>query len=123
MLISANPDIVLSKSLISGGFLNFTTMVQFDEYDLFFTDYTDSPDEYPDYVAIEDLELLNIRNKYHVIYFCDAYLKIFRLDKTIQNFQLIEKQIRLYKHDNFVYKKNLLEYVETNLSKKLVTIA
>lgn len=97
-------------------------MVQFDEYDLFFTDYTDNPDEYPDYVAIEDLELLNIRNKYHVIYFCDAYLKIFRLDKTIHNFQLIEKQIRLYPHNYLVYKKKLLRYVESSLAIRLITM-
>lgn len=69
-------------------------MVQFEQEDLYFKDYANTLGEYPDYTSIEDLEVLCLSEKFHVIFFCDSYLKRYRLDKTVQNFQKVEKIIK-----------------------------
>lgn len=65
-------------------------MVQFDPEDLFYKDYINTIGTYPDYIAIEDMEFLNLKERYHVIYFCDAFLKRYRHDKTPENFHKAE---------------------------------
>ena len=69
-------------------------MVQFEEVDLFYNHYINTMGEYPDYIAIESLDILNLKEKFHVIFICDAYLKRHRLDKTVENFQKAEKVLK-----------------------------
>lgn len=88
-------------------------MVQFEEEDLFYTDYINTMGNQPDYIAIEDFEILDLREKYHVIFFCDAYLKRQRLDKTIEAFQKAEKIVR-HKAATNIPIKELYRYVEQN---------
>jgi hypothetical protein len=90
-------------------------MIQFDENDLFYKDYENSIGNLPDYVAIEDLKILNIRERYHVIYFCDAYLKRYRLDKEIENFQKVEHILRM-SPQQYCDKKQLFNYILNNWS-------
>jgi hypothetical protein len=88
-------------------------MVQFDENDLCYNDYVNTLGNLPDYVAIEDLKVLNIRELYHVIYFCDAYLKRYRIDKENENFQRAESVLRL-SFQQYWDKEQLFRYVSVN---------
>lgn len=91
-------------------------MVQFDKEDLYYKDYvnTITNDYNPDYTAIEDLETVNLRERFEVIYFCDAYLKRYKIDKEVENFQAIEKIVRQHR-SVVINKRELFRYVESNL--------
>lgn len=88
-------------------------MVQFDENDLLFEDYenTITNKYFPDYIAIEDLETVNLKERFEVIFFCDQYLKKYRIDKDVDNFRKVEKIIRKYSSCGPVERKLLLKVV------------
>lgn len=91
-------------------------MVQFDESDLFYKDYinTITNDYNPDYIAIEDFENVNPKERFEMIFFCDAYLKRYKLDKDIANFQKVEKIVRSRFPHLIIPKKELYLYVAQN---------
>jgi len=96
-------------------------MVQFDEYDLLYTDYinTITNDYNPDYIAIADLETVNLREKFEVIYFCDDFLKKYRMDKDVANFQMIERLARQCQLKQVIDRKSLIQSVEAGLVDEL----
>lgn len=89
-------------------------MVQFDENDLLFNDYenTITNKYFPDYIAIDDLETVNLKERFEVIFFCDLYLKKYKIDKDVDNFRKVEKIIRKYILCGPVDRKLLMKVVK-----------
>jgi len=91
-------------------------MVQFDEGDLFYKDYinTITDDFTPDYFTIENKNTVNIRERFEMVFFCDDYLRRYKLDKDVANFQKVEKILRARFPERPCSRKELLLYVEQN---------
>lgn len=92
-------------------------MVQFDSNDLFFDDYqnTITNSYFPDYLAIEDFENVNLRERFEIIFFCDHYISRSRIDKEICNFQKVERIVRSYPRAS-VSRKELMRFVSESWS-------
>lgn len=97
-------------------------MVNFDENDLINGDYVDTTTkgDDPDYIAIRDRERVSKKERYEVVWFCDAFVKGYNVSKTKESFQKVEKLIRLPQASHIVMRKELNEFVAKNWNKGLV---
>lgn len=97
-------------------------MVNFDENDLINKDYvnTTTKGDNPDYTAIRDRERVSKKERYEVVWFCDAFVKGYKIAKTKESFQKVEKLIRLPQASDIVMRKELNEFVAKNWNKGLV---
>jgi len=91
-------------------------MVEFDENDLVNRDYvnTTTNGDNPNYTAIRDRERVNKKERYEVVYFCDAFVKNYQVPKTKASFQKVEKIIRLSQASSIVMRDQLNNFVAQN---------
>ncbi|OHT43658.1 hypothetical protein [Flavobacterium tructae] len=91
-------------------------MVGFDENDLVNRDYvnTTTNGDNPNYTAIRDRERVNKKERYEVVYFCDAFVKNYQVPKTKASFQKVERIIRLSQASNIVMRDQLNNFVAQN---------
>lgn len=91
-------------------------MVEFDENDLVNRDYvnTTTNGDNPNYTAIRDRERVNKKERYEVVYFCDAFVKNYQVPKTKASFQKVERIIRLSQASNIVMRDQLNNFVAQN---------
>lgn len=94
-------------------------MIEFDENDLVNQDYVNSTtkSDNPNYTARLDRERVNKKERYEVIYFCNAFVKGYNVEKTKQSFQKVEKIIRLPEASNIVMRDELNKFVAANWNK------
>ena len=97
-------------------------MVNYDENDLINNDYvnTTTKGDNPNYTAIRDRERVSKKERYEVVWFCDAFVKGYTVEKTKASFQKVEKLIRLPQASDIVMRKELNEFVAKNLNSGLV---
>lgn len=97
-------------------------MVNYDENDLINNDYvnTTTKGDNPDYTAIRDRERVSKKERYEVVWFCDAFVKGYTVEKTKASFQKVEKLIRLPQASDIVMRKELNEFVAKNWNLGLV---
>ncbi|MDQ1095850.1 MULTISPECIES: hypothetical protein [Chryseobacterium] len=97
-------------------------MVNYTEEDLLHHDYinTTTNADNPDYIAIRDRERVSKRERYEVVYFCDAFVKKYDVPKTKESFQKVEKLIRLPQASAIVMRDKLNAFVAENWNKGLV---
>ncbi|AIM35282.1 hypothetical protein KO02_00320 [Sphingobacterium sp. ML3W] len=97
-------------------------MEEFDENDLVNKDYenTTTQGDNPKYTAIRDRERVNKKERYEVVYFCNAFVKGYQVPKTKASFQKVEKLIRLSQASNIVMRDELNKFVAQNWNKSLV---
>ncbi|MFH6991851.1 hypothetical protein [Flavobacterium sp. FlaQc-48] len=91
-------------------------MVEFDENDLVNSDYvnTTTNGDNPNYTAIRDRERVNKKERYEVVYFCDAFVKNYDVPKTKASFQKVERIIRLPQASSIVMRNLLNHFVAQN---------
>ena len=91
-------------------------MVEFDENDLVNSDYvnTTTNGDSPNYTAIRDRERVNKKERYEVVYFCDAFVKNYQVPKTKASFQKVERIIRLSQASSIVMRDQLNNFVAQN---------
>jgi len=91
-------------------------MVEFDENDLVNRDYvnTTTNGDNPNYTAIRDRERVNKKERYEVVYFCDAFVKNYQVPKTKASSQKVEKIIRLSQASSIVMRDQLNNFVAQN---------
>lgn len=91
-------------------------MVEFDENDLVNRDYvnTTTNGDNPNYTAIRDRERVNKKERYEVVYFCDAFVKNYKVPKTKASFQKVERIIRLSQASSIVMRDQLNNFVAQN---------
>lgn len=91
-------------------------MVEFDENDLVNRDYvnTTTNGDNPNYTAIRDRERVNKKERYEVVYFCDAFVKNYEVPKTKASFQKVERIIRLSQASSIVMRDQLNNFVAQN---------
>ncbi|MET3535870.1 hypothetical protein [Chryseobacterium limigenitum] len=94
-------------------------MNEFDENDLVNKDYenTTTQGDNPDYTAIRDRERVNKKERYEVVYFCNAFVKGYQVPKTKESFQKVEKILRLPQASNIVMREELKNFVAQNWNK------
>lgn len=94
-------------------------MVEFDENDLVNRDYvnTTTNGDNPDYRAIRDRERVSKKERYEVVYFCDAFVKNYQVPKTKASFQKVERLIRLPQASSIVMRVDLNNFVAQNWNK------
>lgn len=94
-------------------------MEEFDENDLVNQDYenTTTGGDDPNYTAIRDRERVNKKERYEVVYFCNAFVKGYQVPKTKASFQKVEKLIRLPQASNIVMRDELNKFVAQNWNK------
>lgn len=97
-------------------------MVNYDENDLINNDYvnTTTKGDNPNYTAIRDRERVSKKERYEVVWFCDAFVKGYTVEKTKASFQKVEKLIRLPQASDIVMRKELNEFVAKNWNSGLV---
>ncbi|MDP2161277.1 MAG: hypothetical protein Q8K02_12385 [Flavobacterium sp.] len=97
-------------------------MIDYDENDLINDDYvnatTDGDD--PKYTGIRDRERVNKKELYEIVWFCNAFVKNYKVPKTKESYQKVEKLIRLPEASNIVMRKDLNDFVAKNWNKDLV---
>jgi len=98
-------------------------MIDYDENDLIKYDYvnTTTDGDNPNYTAIRDRERVNKKELYEVVWFCNAFVKGYAVEKTKASFQKVEKLIRLPQASNIVMRKELNEFVAKNWNSGLVS--
>lgn len=91
-------------------------MVEFDENDLVNRDYvnTTTNGDNPNYTAIRDRERVNKKERYEVVYFCDAFVKNSQVPKTKASFQKVERIIRLSQASSIVMREQQNNFVAQN---------
>jgi len=91
-------------------------MVEFDENDLVNSDYVNTTinGDNPNYTAIRDKERVNKKERYEVVYFCDAFVKNYQVPKTKASFQKVERIIRLSQASSIVMRDQLNNFVAQN---------
>ena len=64
-------------------------MVNYDENDLINNDYVDTTTkgDNPNYTAIRDRERVSKKERYEVVWFCDAFVKGYTVEKTKASFK------------------------------------
>jgi hypothetical protein len=94
-------------------------MNEFDENDLVNKDYenTTTKGDNPNYTAIRDRERVNKKERYEVVYFCNAFVKGYQVPKTKESFQKVEKILRLPQASNIVMREELKNFVAQNWNK------
>lgn len=94
-------------------------MNEFDENDLVNKDYenTTTQGDNPNYTAIRDRERVNKKERYEVVYFCNAFVKGYQVPKTKESFQKVEKILRLPQASNIVMREELKNFVAQNWNK------
>ena len=109
---------MVNKFLILTKFKNIV-MVEFDENDLVNQDYenTTTKGDNPDYTAIRDRERVNKKERYEVVYFCNAFVKNYQVPKTKASFQKVEKIIRMTEASSIVMRDKLNVFVAQNWNK------
>jgi len=97
-------------------------MVNYDENDLINDDYvnTTTKGDNPNYTAIRDQERVSKKELYEVVWFCDAFVKRYKVPKTKESFQKVEKLIRLPEAISIVMRDELNDFVAKNWNKGLV---
>ncbi|WP_338839241.1 hypothetical protein [Flavobacterium ginsenosidimutans] len=97
-------------------------MAEFDENDLINGDYenTTTDGDNPNYTAIRDRIRVNKKERYEVIYFCNAFVNGYEVPKTKASFQNVEKLIRLPQASGIVMRDELNKFVAQNWNKGLV---
>ncbi|CAD0006081.1 hypothetical protein [Flavobacterium salmonis] len=97
-------------------------MVNYDENDLINDDYvnTTTKGDNPNYTAIRDRERVSKKELYEVVWFCDAFVKGYKVPQTRESFQKVEKLIRLPEAIDIVMRKELNEFVAKNWNKGVV---
>lgn len=97
-------------------------MVDYDENDLINKDYTNTTikGDNPDYTAIRDRERVSKKERYEVVWFCDAFMKNHNVPKTKASFQKVEKLLRLPQISNVVMRNELNDFVAKNWNSNLV---
>jgi hypothetical protein len=97
-------------------------MTEFDENDLVKSDYvnTTTDGDNPNYTAIRDRERVNKQELYEVIYFCNAFVNGYKVEKTKESFQKVEKLIRLPQASSIVMRDKLNKFVAENWNANLV---
>lgn len=97
-------------------------MVNFDENDLIHDDYVDTTTDgdNPNYTAIRDRERVSKKELYEVIWFCDAFVKNYKVPKTKESFQKVEKLLRLPQISSVVMRDELNDFVAKNWNSGLV---
>ncbi|MDH6252470.1 hypothetical protein M2347_002197 [Chryseobacterium sp. H1D6B] len=94
-------------------------MNEFDENDLVNKDYenTTTKGDNPNYTAIRDRERVNKKERYEVVYFCNAFVKGYQVPKTKESFQKVEKILKLPQASNIVMREELKNFVAQNWNK------
>lgn len=69
------------------------------------------------YTAIRDRERVNKKERYEVVYFCNAFVKGYQVPKTKKSFQKVEKILRLPQASNIVMREELKNFVAQNWTK------
>ena len=97
-------------------------MVNYDENDLINDDYvnTTTKGDNPNYTAIRDRERVSKKELYEVVWFCDAFVKGYKVTKTKESFQKVEKLLRLPQISHIVMRDELNDFVAKNWNSKLV---
>lgn len=97
-------------------------MIDYDENDLINDDYvnttTDGDD--PKYTAIRDRERVNKKELYEVVWFCNAFVKNYKVPKTKESYQKVEKLFRLPQISSVVMRDELNDFVAKNWNSGLV---
>jgi len=96
-------------------------MVNYDENDLINDDYvnTTTKGDNPNFTAIRDGERVSKKELYEVVWFCDAFVKGYKLPKAKESFQKVEKLIRLPQASSIVMRKDLNDFVDKNWNKDM----
>lgn len=91
-------------------------MNEFDEKDLVNQDYanTTTQGDNPNYTAIRDRELVNKKERYEVIYFCNAFVNEYHVPKTKESFQKVEKLLRFPQASDIELREELKIFVALN---------
>ncbi|MDX6189313.1 hypothetical protein SGQ83_08150 [Flavobacterium sp. Fl-318] len=94
-------------------------MVKYDENDLIYDDYvnTTTKGDNPDYIGIKDREKVSKKELYEVVWFCDAFVKNYNVEKTKASFQKAEKLLRLPDAKSIIMRDELNKFVATNWNK------
>lgn len=94
-------------------------MTDYTEEDLVNDDYENSvtQGDDPDYTAIRDRERVNKKELYEVVYFCNAFVKGYKVPKTKESFRKVEKIIRLPAASAIVMRAKLNEFVAQEWNK------
>jgi len=97
-------------------------MVNYNENDLINSDYdnTTTTGDNPDYTAIRDRIRVNKKERYEVVWFCDAFVKKYDVPKTKASFQKVEKLLRLPQASHIVMRDDLNDFVAKNWNSGLV---
>ncbi|MDQ8003386.1 MAG: hypothetical protein REI64_01225 [Pedobacter sp.] len=97
-------------------------MNEFDENDLINNDYenTTTKGDNPNYTAIRDRERVSKKERYEVVYFCNAFINDYNVPKTKESFQKVEKLIRLPQARGIIMRNELNDFVAQNWNKALV---
>jgi hypothetical protein len=97
-------------------------MVSFTEKDLIYNDYEDTTTDgdNPNYKAIRDRERVNKKELHEVIWFCDAFVKNYKVPKTKESFQKVEKLLRLPLLSATVMRDGLNDFIAKNWNSGLV---
>lgn len=97
-------------------------MINYDENDLINDDYvnTTTKGDNPNYTAIRDRERVSKKELYEVVWFCDAFVKAYKVPQTRESFQKVEKLIRLPEASDIVMRKDLNDFVAKNWNNGLV---
>lgn len=95
-------------------------MANFTGNDLVFTGYSLTVDggDNPKYKGVLDRIKVDKTEEYEVLYFCNRFLKMYDVPKTIESFQKVERLLHhdeLKEEDN---RQNLIEWIATNWYKK-----
>ena len=97
-------------------------MIDYDENDLINDDYvnttTDGDD--PKYTAIRDRERVNKKELYEVVWFCNAFVKNYKVPKTKESYQKVEELLRLPQISSVVMRDELNDFIAKNWNKNLV---
>ncbi len=93
--------------------------MEYDENDLVNQDYvnTTTNGDNPNYTAIRDREKVSKKERYEVIYFCNAFVKGYQVPKTKASFQKVEKIVRLPEASGIVMRDELNKFVAQNWNK------
>lgn len=97
-------------------------MVSYDENDLINNDYvnTTTKGDNPNYTAIRDRERVSKKELYEVLWFCDAFVRGYKVPKTKESFQKVEKLLRLPEASDIVMRDKLNDFVAKKWNAGLV---
>lgn len=91
-------------------------MANFTREDLAFTGYSQTIDSVnnPDNIRILDHLYVNKTEEFEVIYFCNEFLKKYKVPKTKASFQKVEGFLQHSSLENEIHKAKLLDWIASN---------